>query len=78
MKFRVKEREVIVGAAALATVIALPRIGFAVPSIGPLSSPVVQILIGFALAGMVDGGGTGGDVIEGIGYGFIARGALSF
>lgn len=75
---RVKEREVIVGAAALVTVVALPRIGIAVPSIGPLSSPVVLILAGFLLAGVVDGGGTGGDIIEGVGYGLIARGAMSF
>ena len=78
MKLRFKEREVVVGAAALATVIALPRIGFAVPALGPLSSPVVSILIGFALAGMVADGGTAGAAIEGIGYGFIARGAMSF
>ncbi len=76
MKMHVKEREIIVGAAALATVVALPRIGIAIPALGPVSRPLVTILIGFALAGVFDGGGTVGDVVEGIGFGLIARGAM--
>ena len=78
MKFHLKEREVVVGAAAAVTVIGVKRIGVPIPALGPLSSPMVAILLGFVLAGMVDGGGTGGDVIEGVGYGLIAYGALAF
>jgi hypothetical protein len=78
VKFHMKETAVIVGVATAGTVIALRRSGLAIPALGPLSSPVVTILLGFVLAGVVDGSGTGGDVIEGIGYGLIAAGAISF
>ncbi len=73
-----KESAVIVGVATAGTVIALRKAGIAIPALGPLSSPIVSILLGFVLAGVVDGGGTTGDVVEGIGYGLIAAGALAF
>ena len=78
MKFHMKEAALVTGVATAGAVIALRRSGIAVPALGPLSSPVVTILLGFVLAGVVDGSGTGGDIIEGIGYGLIAAGALSF
>lgn len=79
MRFGVKEREVITGAAAAVTGFVVIKQGVLgkLPAFGPISQPLAAILVGFVLAGMIDGGGTTGDVIEGIGYGFIVAGAAA-
>ena len=79
MKFRLKEREVILGASAAVTTFVGVRYGIVgrVPAIGPASGGIVLLLIGVALAAMVDGGGTGGEVITGVGIGLMATGALA-
>lgn len=78
MKFHVKEREVVIGVAAAATAFFGVRQGIVqkVPALGPLSGPVVTLLLGFGIASLVDGGGLGGDAITGVGVGLIVTGAL--
>ena len=79
MRFGLKDREVITGAAAAVTGFVVIKQGVLgkLPAVGPVSQPLLAILIGFALAGFVDGGGTTGDVVSGIGYGFIVAGAAA-
>jgi hypothetical protein len=79
VKFHLKEREVLIGATTGVTAFLLIKQGWVarVPALGPASGPIVAILAGIVLAGMVDGGGTGGDILEGVGYGLIAAGAVN-
>lgn len=79
MKFHLKEREVLIGATTGVTAFLLLKQGWVgrIPALGPASGPIVAILAGIALAGMVDGSGTGGDIIDGVGYGLIAAGAVN-
>lgn len=78
MKFRFREREVVIVVAAGATAYLGAKQGIVqkVPSVGGLSGPVVTMLLGLALASFVDGGGMTGDVVTGIGAGLVVTGAL--
>lgn len=79
MRIGLRESEVITGLAAGATayVVIKRGAGGIVPAIGPLSQPVVLILLGLALASFVDGGGTTGQLTDGVAYGLIAAGAIA-
>lgn len=79
MKFRLSERELVVAAATGATAFVVVKQGVLnrIPAIGPASPPIVAILLGIAVASMIDGEGTAGAAIEGVGYGLIAAGAIA-
>jgi uncharacterized membrane protein len=78
MKFH--EAEAVTAAAAGLTVYGLVRTGLGsrIPALDGLSSAIVAIILGAFLAVIWDGQGTVGNALEGVGYGLIAYGVLSF
>lgn len=77
---KVHQAELVTAAAAAVTVYGVAKTGFAsrIPAFGGVSAPIVMILLGGFLAVVWDGSGTTGDIVEGVGYGLIAFGALAF
>lgn len=72
------ERKLVVAAGAGVVAFAGTRFGVlkAIPGIGPVPAAAVTILVGLALASWVERPGTAGALIEGIGIGLVAIGAL--
>jgi hypothetical protein len=79
MKLGLREKEVVTGLAAGATAFVVIKKGLAasIPAVGPVSQPLMLILVGIAISSFVDGGGIGGDVVTGVGYGLICAGAAA-
>ena len=79
MRFKLSEREILVAAATGVTAALAVKHGLLarIPAVGPISPPIGAIVIGLALSSFVDMSGTGGDVLEGVGYGLIAAGAIA-
>lgn len=79
MKLGLKQRELVTGVVVGVTAFAGLKYGIIgrLPATGPVTPPMWSIIIGIVLAAGVDGGGMGGDVIEGVGYGLIAAGAAA-
>jgi hypothetical protein len=74
----VNERRVIIAAGAGLVTFAGTKYGVLkqIPGIGPVPAAVVTIALGVALAAYVEKAGTVGALIEGVGYGLVAIGAL--
>lgn len=47
-----------------------------IPAVGPVGAPIATIALGVVLVTMLRAGGTLGQVVEGVGYGLVAVGAL--
>lgn len=79
MRVKLSERELVVAAATGATAFVVVKRGLlgTIPTIGPVTPPIGAIILGIAVSSFVDGSGTGGAAIEGIGYGLIAAGAVA-
>jgi len=79
VKFGLKEKELITGAVTGVTVFAGLKYGLVgkLPAVGPLSPPMLAIIIGLVIAAGFDGGGMGGDIFNGVGYGLIAGGVAA-
>lgn len=76
---RINESHAVIAVAAGATAFAGTKFGLIglVPSLGPVSEPLVLIALGAVLSTVIGGEGTTGDIIEGVGYGLITVGALA-
>lgn len=74
----VNERHVIIAAGAGLVTFAGTKYGVLkqIPGIGPVPAAVVTIALGVALAAFIEKPGTLGAVVEGVGYGLVAIGAL--
>ena len=72
------ERKLVVAAGAGVVAFAGTKFGVlkAVPGIGPVPAAAVTILVGLALASFVSRPGTAGALLEGVGIGLVAIGAL--
>lgn len=68
------KRELLTGAVAGATAFGLHKSNILnrVPSIGPVSGPVVAIVVGLAVLAFVKVDGIPGDVIDGVAFGVVA------
>ena len=79
MKFKLSEREILVAAGAGVTAALAVKLGLLarIPAVGPITPPIGAIVIGVALSAFVDLSGSAGDVVEGVGYGLIAAGAIA-
>ena len=72
------ERRVIVAAGAGLVAFAGTKYGVVkmIPGLGPVPAAAVTVLLGLVLAAYIDKAGTSGAIIEGIGIGLVAIGAL--
>lgn len=72
------ERKVIVAAGAGAVAFAGTKYGVLkqIPGLGPVPAAAVTILIGIVLSSWVEKPGTTGALLEGVGIGLVAIGAL--
>jgi hypothetical protein len=80
MRFgNLSETEVVTGAATAVTAFVVIKQGLLgkLPAVGPVTQPILAIGIGFAVVAFIDGGGTTGNVVHGLGYGLIAAGAAA-
>lgn len=79
MRFKLSERELVVAAATGATAFIVVKRGVlaSIPQVGPVTPPIGAIILGVAISSFIDGAGSGGAAIEGIGYGLIAAGAIA-
>ncbi len=76
--FGVNERKVIVAVAAGGIAFAGSKYGVLkqIPGLGPVPAAAVTIALGIFLAAFIERPGTLGAVVEGVGYGLVAVGAL--
>ena len=72
------ERRVIVAAGAGLVAFAGTKYGVTkmIPNVGPVPAAAATIVLGLVLAAWIDKPGTSGAIIEGIGIGLVAIGAL--
>jgi hypothetical protein len=72
------ERNVIIGVGAGLVAFGGSKYGVLkqIPGLGPVPAAAVTIALGLVLASFVERPGTLGAVIEGVGYGLVAVGAL--
>jgi hypothetical protein len=74
----VNERKVIIAAGAGIVTFAGTKFGVLkqIPGIGPVPAAAVTIALGIVLASFIERPGTMGAIVEGVGYGLVAVGAL--
>jgi hypothetical protein len=72
------ERNIVIGAGAGLVAFAGTKYGVLkqIPGLGPVPAAAITIALGLVVASFVERPGTLGAVIEGVGYGLVAVGAL--
>ena len=73
---RLHEEQAVTAVGAAAGAYVAVRYGGMLPAIGPLGGPLMLIVLGAALAAVVNTSGTSGDAIKGFGYGLVAVGVV--